>query len=153
MPVSYQISPFVGASDNLPGSAGQHHAVVDQAQDLNNVIRRQAVYDEMAGCSNAACRFDPEAAQPRRVGTDAGQPGNVNGARHVRLVAERGHDRQDELAVSASRVEALSPGAVKKKGVDLLFRCPGKPVSQLPVSGQASLQSRHQAPMQELLVF
>ena len=62
----------VGASDHSPGSAGQHHAVVDQAQDLNDSIKRQAVDDEVAECGNAACRLDPETAQPGRVGTDAG---------------------------------------------------------------------------------
>lgn len=96
--------------------------------------------------------IDPATTQPSGIGPGTGQQGHFDGANHVRFIGERGHRRQDRLPVSTGRLKAMVPGAPQHKGVDLIFRRPGEPLGQLPVSGEASLQSRDQTLPQAVLI-
>ncbi len=89
------VSALVGSSDNPPGRAGEHHAVVNQAQNLDDAVGPQAVDDKVARCGDTACRLDAAATQPGRVGADTTQAGQRDRAEHVRLLADRGHHGQD----------------------------------------------------------
>ena len=60
------LSALISCPDDLPGGTGEHHAVVDQAHDLDDTIRCQAVDDEVARRGDTMWRFDAEALS--RVG-------------------------------------------------------------------------------------
>ncbi len=150
---SFPPSRLVSDANNPPSGAREHHAIVDQAQDFDDTVRCHTVDNEMAWRGNAACRFDPTATQPGRISADAAQMRHVDRTDHLRRLTECGHDRQNELTVSACRLQAVILGALEEDGVDLLFRRPGEPIGQLSAGGKASQQPCRKAILQMLFVF
>ncbi len=74
------LSVLVGGPNDPPGGAGQHHPVVNQAQDFNYAIRCQAVDDEVPRTSDAARWLDALPGKPGRVGADTREAGHVDRA-------------------------------------------------------------------------
>ena len=133
---SLPLSAAVGGSNDPPGRAGQHHAVVDQAQNLDHAIRCQAVDDKVSGTGNAPRRLDALSGEAGRVGTNAGEAGHPDGADHVRLLTQGGHDGQDQLAVPTCCFQTMIAGTVEKEGVDLVFCRPGETIGHYPPEGR-----------------
>ena len=104
---------------------------MDQAQDLDHTVGRQAVDDEMTRLANATCRLSEVATKPEGVGMNISDTGHLNRPDPTRPLAERSHDRQNQLAIPSGGLQPVVARAAEEKGVDLIFGRPGKPVGQL----------------------
>ena len=126
---------------------------MDQPQDLHDFIRPEPIDDEVTRVADPACRFHPSTQMSDRIGENTCQARDLNRPDHTRLSTERGHGRQNQLAIPSSSFEAVATGAIEQDSVDLVFRRPGKPVGQSVAGGKPSPQPCHHAVVDALLVL
>ena len=106
-------SVLVSRSHDPPGSSGQHHTVVNQAQNFDNLVRSEPVDNEVTRTANPPGGLSTPTQESDWVGENTWQMGNLDRSDHTWIVAEGGHDRQDQLPISSSGFQAVVTCAVE----------------------------------------
>ncbi len=79
-------SAFVRRSHNPSGSSGQHLAVVNQAQDFNDLVLSDPVDDEMTRAADPAGWLSTPTQETDWIGENTLQTGNFDRSDHARVV-------------------------------------------------------------------
>ena len=95
-----------GGTPRLPRRPSQVHAVMNKAEDLDDVVRRQPVDHQVARTLNPILRLDQAPGQVQRKRAQPLHPRHRLGPGKVRGGADRSQGRQDQLVVAHSRVNA-----------------------------------------------
>ena len=88
-------SVLVSRSRYPLGSSGQHHTVVNQAQNFDNLVRSEPVDDEVTRTANPPGGLSTPTQESDRVGENTWQMGNLDRSDHTWIVADGSHDCQD----------------------------------------------------------
>ena len=79
-------SAFARRSHDPSSSSGQHHAVVNQAQDFNDPILSNPVDDEVTRAADPAGWLSTPTQKTDWIGENTLQTGNLDRSDHARVV-------------------------------------------------------------------
>ena len=118
--VSPSISLFTQHKSRSSGTPGllrcprQKHPVMDDAQDLNDPVRRHAVYDQMMRVRHAVLGCDEPAGVSEMKGSQTGDTRDPSGAGEGRGLAHGRRGCQDEAMIVRRCRDPPAAGALEQ---------------------------------------
>ena len=83
----------VGRPNDLSRRAGQHHTVMDHAQNLDNAVRGHTIDHKVARSGDTTRRRNATPRKPNRVGANTAQTGHLHLPNDLRVIAQGSNDR------------------------------------------------------------
>ena len=131
-----------GVSLRPTGCPAQQHAIVDEAQDLNHIIRCHAVDHEVSRSADAMLCADQSSRQTKMIGSDTLKARNLARSGPAGRVAHGGQCGKDETMVAPGSVDTPTPGGLEEDGVDAVLGTPDQPIRHYPRSTARRSRSR-----------